>query len=89
MTALNFYVAGGLGIALVPEISLEPLPPGTVVRPLAGDLSIDMAFGMLYPKTGAPFTRAASRLYRFLKDELRQNALNPIAVSDGSPIESR
>jgi len=89
MTALKHYVASGLGIALVPEISLEPLPPGTVVRPLAGDLSIDMAFGMLYPKTGAPFTRAASRLYRFLKDELRQNALNPIAVSDGSPIESR
>ena len=72
ITALKHYVASGLGIALVPEISLEPLPRGAVVRPLGEGLSIDMAFGMLYPKTGAPFTRAAFRLYRFLKDAFLQ-----------------
>jgi len=86
MSALKHYVAGGLGIALVPEISLDPLPRGTVVRPLGEGLSVDMAFGMLYPKTGAPFTRAATRLYRFLKHELRQNALNPLAVSGYSAV---
>jgi len=71
MAALKYYVASGLGIALMPEISLEPLPPGTVVRPLGGGLSIGMAIGFLYRKTGSPFTKAASRLYQFLAEKLR------------------
>lgn len=70
MTALKHYVESGLGIALMPAIALDPLPRGTVVRPLCEDLSIDMTFGMLYTKTGFPFTRAASKLYRFLKEEM-------------------
>ena len=72
MTALKFYVESGLGIALVPGIMLNPAPRGTVVRPLGGDLSIDMTLGMLYAKTGCPFTQATSKLYRFLKEELLQ-----------------
>ena len=75
VAALKHYAASGLGIALVPVISLDPLPRGTVIRPLADGLSIDMTFGMLYPKTGSPFTRAASRLYHFLKRELSANVL--------------
>jgi len=70
--ALKHYVASGLGIALVPEAALEPLPRGTVVRPLGEGLSLDMRIGLLYPKTGSPFTRAAARLYRFLKERLHQ-----------------
>jgi DNA-binding transcriptional LysR family regulator len=70
MPALKHYVACGLGIALVPEILLEPLPVGTVVRPLGEGLTLDMTFGLLYPKTGSPFSRAADRLYRFLRENL-------------------
>jgi len=88
MSALKHYVAAGLGIALAPEISLEPLPRGTVVRPLGDGLSIDMACGMLYPKTGAPFTRAAARLYRFLKHELCRDAWSTGGVLDVSPTGS-
>mgnify|MGYP001232495005 CR=1 FL=1 len=88
MTALKYYVESGLGIALVPTIVLDPVPRGTAVRPLRKDLSVDMTFGMLYSKTGFPFTRAATRLYRFLKEEM-SGALNPVAASDDSSIEGR
>ena len=68
--AMEAADACGLGIALVPEILLEPLPVGTVVRPLGEGLTLDMTFGLLYPKTGSPFSRAADRLYRFLRENL-------------------
>lgn len=70
MTALKYYVECGLGIALMPRIALHPIPRGTAVRPLREDLPIDMTFGMLCAKTGFPLTRAATKLYRFLKEAM-------------------
>jgi DNA-binding transcriptional LysR family regulator len=71
MSALKYYVASGLGIALIPAILLDPVPRGAVVRPLGEGLSIDMTFGMLYTKKASPFTRAMSKLHRFFREELR------------------
>ncbi|OPH53446.1 transcriptional regulator [Paenibacillus ferrarius] len=69
MTALQFYVESGLGIALVPEITLKPVPAGTTVRTLSGDL-IDMTFGILSQPSEYPLSQASLKLYQALKKEL-------------------
>ncbi|MEC0226682.1 LysR family transcriptional regulator [Paenibacillus alba] len=66
MTALQFYVESGLGIALVPEITLRPVPAGTTVRTLSGDL-IDMTFGILSQPSEYPLSQASLKLYQALK----------------------
>ncbi|MEC4565998.1 LysR family transcriptional regulator [Paenibacillus sp. CMAA1739] len=71
MTALKSYVECELGIALVPQILVDPVPVGTVVRQLSGSL-IDMTFGLLCKATEAPLKLASSRLYSVLKQELGQ-----------------
>ncbi|QDY84755.1 LysR family transcriptional regulator [Paenibacillus polymyxa] len=71
MTALKSYVECELGIALVPQILVDPVPPGTAVRQLSGSL-IDMTFGLLCKATEAPLKLASSRLYSVLKQELGQ-----------------
>ncbi|MGZ0038882.1 LysR family transcriptional regulator [Paenibacillus ottowii] len=71
MTALKSYVECELGIALVPQILVDPVPGGTAVRPLSGSL-IDMTFGLLYKATEAPLKLASTRLYSVLKQELGQ-----------------
>ncbi|TQR99679.1 LysR family transcriptional regulator [Paenibacillus ottowii] len=71
MTALKSYVECELGIALVPQILVDPVPEGTAVRPLSGSL-IDMTFGLLCKATEAPLKLASSRLYSVLKQELGQ-----------------
>ncbi|AWB46495.1 LysR family transcriptional regulator [Paenibacillus sp. CAA11] len=70
MTALKHYVEHGLGIALVPRILLDPLPAGTLTRPLSGSL-VDMAFGLL-TQTREAMNPACTRLYQHLKQELQQ-----------------
>jgi len=72
MTALQHYVQRGLGIALVPEIMVNPLPEGTTVRAIGG-AEVDMQSGMLSRSGEHPLKCAAANIYRFLEKELRQN----------------
>jgi DNA-binding transcriptional LysR family regulator len=69
MTALKYYVASGLGIALVPEITLNPVPTGTTIRTISGSL-INMTFGILFKPSEYPLKQASAKLYQFLKQEL-------------------
>lgn len=69
MTALKYFVGSGLGVALVPEIVLNPAPAGTIVRKLEGKV-IDMTCGILCKLSDYPLKQASSRLYHFLKQEL-------------------
>ncbi|TBL75751.1 LysR family transcriptional regulator [Paenibacillus thalictri] len=69
MAALPYFVAAGLGIALVPTIALQPAPAGTTVRPLQGD-PIDMLFGILSKPSASSSNRACMKFYRYLKQEL-------------------
>jgi DNA-binding transcriptional LysR family regulator len=71
MTALKYYVESGLGIALVPNITLTPLPKGTTVRTLSGDSLISMTTGILSKSSSYPIKLASSKLYHFLKQELQ------------------
>lgn len=69
MSALKYFVESGLGVALVPEIVLNPVPAGTIVRKLEGKV-IDMTCGILCKLSDYPLKLASSRLYHFLKQEL-------------------
>ncbi|BAU27249.1 DNA-binding transcriptional LysR family regulator [Aneurinibacillus soli] len=71
MTALKYYVASGLGIALVPKIVLKLVPPGTAVRTISGSF-IDMTFGILCNTSEYPLTSAGLKLYQYLKQELHE-----------------
>ncbi|SDD83686.1 DNA-binding transcriptional regulator, LysR family [Paenibacillus sp. UNCCL117] len=69
MTALKFYVEEGLGIALVPKITVESGNHGTRVRRITGSL-IEMTFGILCKEWAYPFQLARQKLYQYLKQEL-------------------
>lgn len=69
MTALKYYVASGLGIALVPKIVVQPAPPGTTIRKISGSL-IDMHYGILSKSSDYPLKRANAKLFQYLKQEL-------------------
>lgn len=69
MTALKHYVENGLGIALVPRITVESGIKGTTVRTIAGSL-IDMTFGILCKESAYPFQLASQKLYQHLKQAL-------------------
>jgi DNA-binding transcriptional LysR family regulator len=69
MTALQHFVANGLGVALVPKLGLQPVPAGTTSRTMSGDL-IEMTFGILCKSTEYPLKLASSKLYQVLKREL-------------------
>lgn len=69
MTALQYFVASSLGIALVPDIVLNPVPDGMVARKMKGK-SIDMSCGIMCRRADYPLKLASSRLYQFLKEEL-------------------
>lgn len=69
MTALKYYVASGLGIALVPKIVLSPVPIGTAMRTMSG-MPVDMTFGILSKLSEYPLKQASSRLYQYLRQEL-------------------
>ncbi|KEQ24803.1 LysR family transcriptional regulator [Paenibacillus tyrfis] len=70
MTALKYYVAGGLGVALVPKITVDSLPEGTTARAISGDL-VEMTLGLLCKTSEYPLKLAGAKLYQFLKQELR------------------
>ena len=69
MTALKFYVQNGLGIALVPKITVEPETKGTTVRMISGSL-IHMTFGIMCLESAYPLRGAGQRLYHYLKQQL-------------------
>lgn len=69
MAAMKYYVQSGLGIALVPQILLEPVPEGTTVRMLRGK-PIDMTCGIACKAADYPLKLASAKLYHFLRQEL-------------------
>lgn len=69
MTALPSYVESGLGIALVPKRAVEPAPPGTAIRAMSGDSSVDMVIGIACKSSDYPFRPASAKLYDELKRE--------------------
>lgn len=69
MTALKSYVESGFGIALLPRILVQPLPQGTTVREIHGDL-IHMTLGLVCKESEFPLRQAAHKLYRYLKEKL-------------------
>ncbi|MGN7765039.1 LysR family transcriptional regulator [Paenibacillus sp. 22594] len=69
MSALKFYVQSGLGIALVPEVTLDPVPPGTVFRRLEGK-AVDMTCGIICRIGDYPLKPAIRSLYDFIRQEL-------------------
>lgn len=69
MSALKFYVENGIGMAFVPEITLQPLPAGTVVRKLSGP-AVDMSCGIACRTADYPLRGASLQIYQFLKREL-------------------
>ena len=70
MTALQYYVAEGIGIALVPKITIQHLPVGkTTIRPVSGDL-IHMSFGLLSRESAGSLQTGAQRLLQAIKQEL-------------------
>jgi LysR family transcriptional regulator, regulator of the ytmI operon len=71
MTALKYYVESGLGIALVPNISLKPAPAGTTVRTMSSTVT-DMICGILCKSSEYPLKLASSKLYHFLKQKLQE-----------------
>ncbi|GAA4707410.1 LysR family transcriptional regulator [Brevibacillus fulvus] len=71
MTALPHYVANGLGIALVPKILVQPVPAGTVIRTVNGDL-LGMSFGIVSRPSEHSANHASLQLYHFLKRHLSQ-----------------
>ncbi|MCU6711937.1 LysR family transcriptional regulator [Paenibacillus sp. J5C_2022] len=75
MTALKFYVAEGLGIALVPKIISEPVSTGTTIRPLHGSM-IYMIFGLLCKASAYPLQLAGQKLYQYLKLHLSEQSVS-------------
>jgi DNA-binding transcriptional LysR family regulator len=69
MSALKYYVASGLGIALVPEVTLDPVPAGTVTRRLEGR-AVDMTCGIICRIADYPLKPPVRRLYDFIRQEL-------------------
>jgi DNA-binding transcriptional LysR family regulator len=69
MTSLKFYVESGIGMAFVPEITLQPLPAATVVRKLSGP-AVDMSCGIACRVADYPLKSAALSVYQFLQTEL-------------------
>lgn len=69
MSSLKFYVENGIGMAFVPEITLQTLPSGTVVRRLSGP-AVDMSCGIACRIADYPLRGASLQVYQFLKREL-------------------
>ena len=69
MTALKYYVASGLGIALVPKITVGPELIGTTIRAIGGSL-IEMTFGIVCKESAYPLQRASRKLYQYLQQAL-------------------
>lgn len=70
MMALKFYVENGLGIALVPKITVEPETKGTTVRRTSGSL-IHMTIGIMCKESAYPLPLASQKLYQFIKNKMR------------------
>ncbi|TYP74487.1 LysR family transcriptional regulator [Paenibacillus methanolicus] len=69
MTAMKPYVQEGFGIALVPELAFDWLPPGVTIRQMK-ETSIDMLMGLVYKGSSFKSNSASAKLLNFLKEEL-------------------
>lgn len=69
MSALKYYVRSGLGIALVPAITVEPGWAGTTARTISGSL-VGMPVGIVCKESAYPFQLATRKLYHHLRQAL-------------------
>lgn len=67
--ALRYYVQSEYGLAVVPLISTDPPPPGTLIRPVA-DLDEGLTIGILQKKDSSLLTTAARRFREHIVREL-------------------
>ncbi|MFS0838412.1 LysR family transcriptional regulator [Paenibacillus sp. 1P03SA] len=78
MSALKYYVAEGLGAALVPRMVLDPIPEGTHAVPVR-EGGISMTCGLIYRPADLPLKRAGKNLYDFLLQEFAsQKGMNSV-----------
>lgn len=49
MLAVKHYVSAGYGIAAIPTVAAEPLPPGCLLRPLHG-VQLGIEISLVYPR---------------------------------------
>jgi DNA-binding transcriptional LysR family regulator len=61
-------VRHGLGVAVLPRLTAEPAPPGTVVRRLS-DLPLALSVGLVSRPESAPPTPALAALIASLRRE--------------------
>ncbi|MEK8132252.1 LysR family transcriptional regulator [Paenibacillus filicis] len=73
-TALKHYVQVGYGLAVVPIVTVDPVPEGTVLKQVA-DLNADLLIGILRQADGSALGSAGNRLLLTLHEEL-----SPIAT---------
>lgn len=71
MAALKYYVQADFGIAFVPVITVDPVPSGTVVRPIQ-DLNGGLVTGILRMRDGALFGPVGEAFVETLRDGLLQ-----------------
>lgn len=70
-TALKHYVQAGYGVAVVPVVTVDPVPEGTVLKPLE-DLDADLVTGILKRADGIALGSAGEKLLSALREELSQ-----------------
>src|SRR5262245_42777400 len=80
--SLPAAVSHGLGLALLPRLTADPQPAGTVMRRLT-DLPIALPVGLVSRPEGAPPTPALGALIASLRRELRERRYE--ALSAGTP----
>ena len=67
-------VAGGLGVALLPQLSCRHTPPGTVVRAIEG-WDLYLPFGLITRDAPLPQSKAAQAFRDFLKKAMSDEGL--------------
>jgi DNA-binding transcriptional LysR family regulator len=70
-TALKHYVQVGYGVAVVPVVTVDPVPEGTVLKPIA-DLDADLVTGILRRADGIAPGSAGEKLLAALREGLSQ-----------------
>jgi len=67
MVALKFYVQASFGIAVVPLVTVDPAPPGTVLK-LIEDFDSGLVTGMLRKQDGTSLGSAGIKLIEALRE---------------------
>lgn len=74
LSALQFYVEAGFGVAVVPCITVSPPPEGTVLKPIA-DLNSGLVTGLMRKSNSLLLSLAGERLIDTLRSGLTHSAL--------------